>query len=939
MGLFGRYRRERLLSFAVVALIAMQTASAQQHQYYAGDGGKGIRLAVLEPVGKGLSADEQWMLSLVQGSITGDFNKYSAMTIIDRQNLEKIFAEWKESMSGHYSDADRVKIGNLTNASHILTGTISKTANAFMLELTVTDVASGVRKASYSPTPVSPLALENLSAIKTASADVLRQLGVVLTEAALAELKQSANTARIQAETMLARGIAAQRQGTEVAALSYFYQAASFDPSLVEAASRSSVMVANISSGNIGADARNDIVWRKNWVARLKETEETFYKIINAADPPYTLYYSTAIRRGDINYREETLDLSIEVIRRANNAWFNALNRSLMAADAVLDGLNATKRKDVWELDGWPRRGVSETNPFREGWGHSAKSYDITVVFELINEKGQAIGHQTYSTNPSFSISIDRDKMSVAFTENEQETVRFRNVKVDDISDNLTIRVASVNGAPPQNARFTISAISADRRRPLVDGRDGNSYKTVRIGGKTWMAENLRYQPQPDNTLCYENNKSNCEQYGRLYKWNEAMRVCPEGWHLPTNQEWSDLVNDEINGFSVGKSLRSSDHGGADIFGFSARLGGYYNISHTSFYSLGDEGHWWTATEVQEEDNNRGYRRRAQEAYSRKITRHNDEVYDGGSDINNWLSVRCVYGPPPRPSEPETEMETGYTPPASASEETALFQAAPPARSGQAVAASETAYESPGRSRPQTDAAATRLRVNDRVPTQSESFDPSALYFFVNTSTIDSRDYGDKNYQRTMVFGGVGWDFLRTLETRNTVGGGFIAGGGSYGKGIWGFIFGMEAKNLFWLMKRHIAVPMSIGIDWRPVMANIESRDAANFIDVMSPSDALSDEKLTMRMHFFDLTPAVGVQIFFSRSVSAYAGYAYNLSIPVGWSAYYKIPGKTYEDNSWGDGFKVPEEYALMQDVKERFQGVPGTLRVGLKIHTKNFKR
>jgi hypothetical protein len=61
------------LGLAVALLATAQFATAQQQKYYTGDGGKGIRLAVLEPVGKGLAADEQWMLSLVQGSISWDF--------------------------------------------------------------------------------------------------------------------------------------------------------------------------------------------------------------------------------------------------------------------------------------------------------------------------------------------------------------------------------------------------------------------------------------------------------------------------------------------------------------------------------------------------------------------------------------------------------------------------------------------------------------------------------------------------------------------------------------------------------------------------------------------------------------------------------------------------------------------------------------------------
>jgi hypothetical protein len=71
----------------------VQSAVPQKPVYFTGNGGKGFTLAVLEPTGKELPEAERYLLPLVQGSITGDFNKYSAMTIIDRQNLDKILAE------------------------------------------------------------------------------------------------------------------------------------------------------------------------------------------------------------------------------------------------------------------------------------------------------------------------------------------------------------------------------------------------------------------------------------------------------------------------------------------------------------------------------------------------------------------------------------------------------------------------------------------------------------------------------------------------------------------------------------------------------------------------------------------------------------------------------------------------------------------------------
>ena len=422
-------------------------------QYWTGEGGKGIRLAVLEPEGKGISESEKWTLSVVQNVIYTDFSKYSDMTIIDRQNLEKVFEEWKESMSGNYSDEERVKIGNLTNASHILNGTVIKTPNAFMLELSVTDLQSGERKASYSQ-PVSASALENHSAIKEASADLLKQLGVDLTGTALDELKQAANIAKIQAEEALARGIVAKRQGTEVAALSYFYQAAALDPAMLEAANRSSVMAANISSGNIGEDARNDIAWRRDWVARLTEAEQFFDNLFKTNSISYTLLYSTKIIPGNIDYKTETQTLSINTNLHAPDAkiWLSSVEKSLQA---VYDGLEATKRKRDWGLQDWPWKGVTELKPFND------KKKTFSIVAELLNDKGKVIGKANFESKGEWGFRgefrgkpgpLKINRPSIYISNDDKKQVKFASVKADDITDNLTIRITSVNGTDASTA-------------------------------------------------------------------------------------------------------------------------------------------------------------------------------------------------------------------------------------------------------------------------------------------------------------------------------------------------------------------------------------------------------------------------------------------------------------------------------------------------------
>jgi uncharacterized protein (TIGR02145 family) len=135
----------------------------------------------------------------------------------------------------------------------------------------------------------------------------------------------------------------------------------------------------------------------------------------------------------------------------------------------------------------------------------------------------------------------------------------------------------------------------------FIDPRDGRFYRTVRIGNQVWMAENLNYEAEDGK--CYDNNKS--EKYGKLYDWETAKKVCPPGWHLPSDAEWDTLMNavggeETEDKYLKAKSGWNENSNGLDTYGFAALPGG--KADSLGYYGIGSDGCWWSATEYDAND-------------------------------------------------------------------------------------------------------------------------------------------------------------------------------------------------------------------------------------------------------------------------------------------------------------------------------------------------
>ena len=230
----------------------------------------------------------------------------------------------------------------------------------------------------------------------------------------------------------------------------------------------------------------------------------------------------------------------------------------------------------------------------------------------------------------------------------------------------------------------TSSTVKAERCRnskednceygTLTDDRDGQVYKTVKIGEQWWMAENLNYAYlQPTDSLdsssfCYKDSAAYCEKYGRLYLWSAAMDsaalystngegcgfsascspefpvqgVCPVGWHVPSKDEWDTLYRATYPNGYYDPSYNEHDYegemliSGRDRFGFNAiDVGAGWAGNWTGYtspiYSDNKVMRFWSSTIHPWRPDTSAY-----------ILPLRDNYYEDEAFKYDFLSVRCI---------------------------------------------------------------------------------------------------------------------------------------------------------------------------------------------------------------------------------------------------------------------------------------------------------
>lgn len=152
------------------------------------------------------------------------------------------------------------------------------------------------------------------------------------------------------------------------------------------------------------------------------------------------------------------------------------------------------------------------------------------------------------------------------------------------------------------NTFLFYGSLNAQDKGIIIDKRDGQAYKWVKTGNLVWMIENLKFAIEAGSWV-YNNDTANAKKYGRLYDWNTAVKVCPKGWHLPSDLEWNALIKNLGGEDAAGEKLQQMDtvkvkqdtRSAMVTLGFSTLISG---VRHNdgSFEGMGVWGGCWSAT-------------------------------------------------------------------------------------------------------------------------------------------------------------------------------------------------------------------------------------------------------------------------------------------------------------------------------------------------------
>jgi uncharacterized protein (TIGR02145 family) len=398
----------------------------------------------------------------------------------------------------------------------------------------------------------------------------------------------------------------------------------------------------------------------------------------------------TAKREGEVAY---IVDEDKSIVCQ-DGKWVNSSNASSSSSWTPEGGIGSSSSKVPEPVEG--TSSLNESSSSVESSSSSSVTPQSSSSETSVSSTGTKSSNSVVQSSSSFasSSSVESSSSSSVTPQSSSSSVAQSSSSVASSSS-----VKSSSSSVKSSSSITSSSSSGIvlpcktesedncEYGILKDSRDGQEYRTVKIGDQVWMAENLNYAytgvpyrfhhelydetyTSDSTSWCYGDDPANCAKYGRLYTWAAAMDsvgewssngkgcgygkecsatspvrgVCPKGWHLPSRSEWNALIvvvdgsiTEYTSSNTAGTKLKSQtgweiNGNGTDAFGFSALPVGYRSYGG-NYGSEGCDAYFWSSSEMHIPSSN---------AYSMSLACNGDNAALGGPGKNYGYSVRCL---------------------------------------------------------------------------------------------------------------------------------------------------------------------------------------------------------------------------------------------------------------------------------------------------------
>ncbi|MBD5438124.1 MAG: leucine-rich repeat protein [Treponema sp.] len=451
-----------------------------------------VSIAVPAPKGVNLGAGADWIPFFMQGVITSNFQQYSGLTVIDRQNADMVKAEQRLSESAEFDEKNAIEIGKMTNARLIVTGSILAKSNAFALTFSITDAQTGETKASASVPNCLRIALEDGSMANQISYDLMTGYGIALGDDAKSKLTQTGAVmaAETSAQVSVAKGIVAENRGSNIEALTYYIQAKKKDKDFAEATSRISGMTTVVTGGNFGANAKNMIKLRNDWNKLLLEAAS----LIAANPPEFEVRYFTDIESLPLteqDYANGTMSFRLG----APYLKQTSAEENKKIADELMTAMHSIPESKNWgeKMNGFPwtyADDIKGDNWLKWTNTERTENYPLSVVLLDANKKTIA--------KKAYTLFVKYDKRYTNFEISSDNKVAYKKSKYADekyvSSSSLTFSDVTVGNADTDKIYISVEntsgkklsvlpsdGMSADKAIEVLESGEHNG--TVKIAG------------------------------------------------------------------------------------------------------------------------------------------------------------------------------------------------------------------------------------------------------------------------------------------------------------------------------------------------------------------------------------------------------------------------------------------------------------------------